>query len=211
MSLKNHSLVGAGFPRPKCLEKPIEFFPSDPPWDSNKEWVLEIGPGKGEFLLWVAEENPEILCIGIEIKKSRFLKIVKKLSPHPDPLPKEREKTPNNILLIKGDARQCLPKIFETGCLTEVYILFPDPWPKRRHHKHRLLKPEIVEQVHTFLKPGGRIWIATDHSDYSAQIKSVFPSDRWSFKEGRSLYPTYFETKWKNLGREIYYFCFERK
>jgi tRNA G46 methylase TrmB len=58
------------------------------------------------------------------------------------------------------------------------------------------------------LKTGGAVWVATDDSHYAGQIQKVFPEEKWSYKPGRSLYPTYFETKWKNLGRDIHYFCF---
>jgi tRNA G46 methylase TrmB len=61
------------------------------------------------------------------------------------------------------------------------------------------------------LKPGGRVWVATDDPHYATQIQSVFPAERWTYEPGRSLYPTYFEMKWKNLGRSIHYFCFMKE
>ncbi len=162
---------------------------------------MEIGPGKGEFLLWLSPQHPQKQLIAIEIKNGRFCKISEKI------------KTLGlaNTIMVKGDARECLAELFKPDCLSEIYILFPDPWPKRRHHKHRLLKEELVSQLYTFLKPGGAVWVATDHDDYSKQIQSVFPSEHWAYQPGQSLYPTYFETKWKKLGKEIHYFCFNKK
>ncbi len=182
-------------------KKALEFFPLEPVWDKKKEWVLEIGPGKGEFLLWLAAEQPQKFFIVIEIKKGRFNKITKKI---------EARKL-ENIILVRGDARVCLPELFKEDALSEAFILFPDPWPKRRHHKHRLLQLDLVKQIHQFLKPGAMAWIATDHENYAQQIQSVFPEQDWQYQEGKSLYPTYFETKWKNLGREIFYFCFIKR
>lgn len=170
----------------------------NPNWDAGKEWILEIGPGNGKFLLWMAESNPQKLFIATEIRNMRYRKIAKKVE----------EGNLKNVVLIHGDARHCLPHLFEGQRLSEIYVLFPDPWPKRRHNKHRLLNGERIDLFHEILKKGGSVFIATDHAHYAEQIKKIFPEEKWRREEGRSLYPTYFETKWKNLGREIFYFRF---
>jgi len=185
---------------PPTWKKPYQFFPLNPVWDESMEWVLEIGPGNGKFLLWLAEQNPHQLHIAVEIRNMRFQNLAQKA----------REKGLKNLIVIHGDARHCLSFLFHHPCLTEAFILFPDPWPKRRHHKHRLLNTERTEQLHEILKSKGRVWVATDHDEYSGQIRSVFPPEKWKYEEGKSLYPTYFETKWKKLGREIHYFCFRK-
>ena len=179
-------------------EKPLEFYPKEPDLRVPGEWALEIGPGKGEFLLWLAQEQPRKNFVALEIKKRRFLKISKKIE----------TLGLKNVTIARGDARLCLLNLVPHGLLAEAFVLFPDPWPKRRHHKHRLLNLERTEELHRLLKPGGAVWVATDDPHYAGQIRSVFPQERWSYKPGRSLYPTYFETKWKNLGREIHYFYF---
>jgi len=179
-------------------QRPYQILPSSQCWDETKDWCLEIGPGNGKFLLWVAEQNPQNLYIAVEIRNMRFQNVAEKA----------KAKGLKNLIAIHGDARYCLPHLLRPRCLAEAFILFPDPWPKRRHNKHRLLNRERTDQIYDFLKPKGRIWIATDHDHYSEQIRSVFPNDRWEAQEGISLYPTYFETKWKKLGREIFYFCF---
>jgi len=181
-------------------KKPFQISPENPIWDEGKPWVLEIGPGNGKFLLWLAEQHPHQLHIAIEIRNMRFQNLAKKA----------RENRLNNIIAIHGDARHCLPFLFKGPCLDEAYILFPDPWPKRRHNKHRLLNLERTDELYELLKPGGRVWVATDHDHYSAQIQKVFPSDRWKYEEGKSFYPTYFETKWVKMGRKIHYFCFKK-
>ena len=186
-------------PRQKILtDKPLEFSPGEPDWKAPGDWVLEIGPGKGEFLLWLAKEQPKKNFVGLEIKKRRFQKISKKVE----------SLEIKNVTMVRGDARLCLLKLLPEGHLTEAFVLFPDPWPKRRHHKHRLLNLERTEELYRLLKPGGAVWVATDDPHYAGQIEKVFPKEKWSYTPGRSLYPTYFETKWKNLGRSIHYFCF---
>jgi len=161
--------------------------------------VLEIGPGKGEFLLHLAEQEPKTTFIAIEIRGGRFAKIGKRAD----------SRALKNFHMIHGDARECLTRLFRPALFERIYVLFPDPWPKRRHSKHRLLKPELLAHLREFLKPGGAIYNATDAGFYSEEIVSAF-EEVGGFERHRieSLYPTYFEKKWKALGREIDYWKF---
>ncbi len=186
---------------PEKIENIFDTYPQPPLYDSFSDWVLEIGPGNGAFLSWLAPQHPHKLFIAIELKRGRYFRIREKI----DTIPL------GNVQLIHGDARYSLPKILKPECLSEAYILFPDPWPKRRHNKHRLINEERVRLIHSSLKPGGSLWIATDHPDYSSQISSVFDPKMWKLQEGKSLYPTYFETKWKRMGLSIHYFCFVKQ
>jgi len=186
---------------PKDWQKPFQFFPSSPLWDLQKEWVLEIGPGNGKFTLWFAQENPQKLVIAIELRNMRFQGVGEKST----------QAQLENLIAIHGDARYCLPHLFKEQSLGEIYILFPDPWFKRRHHKHRLINPERVQLFYELLKPQGKIFFATDYTQYAEWVKKCFQEKQWQFEEGKSLYPTYFETKWKKLGREIHYYCFVKR
>ncbi|MDX1386411.1 MAG: methyltransferase domain-containing protein, partial [bacterium] len=107
-------------------EHPLQFAPCPPPvrdCPSEQKWVLEIGPGKGEFILHLAQENPKIHYLAVEYKKARFKKIAKKI----EKLELE------NLFLVYGDARECLPRLCPENFFELIYILFPDPWPKKRH------------------------------------------------------------------------------
>ena len=179
---------------------PYQIFSLNPNWEEQKEWILEIGPGNGHFLCSIAASNPQKSFLAVEIRAGRFQKIAEKI----------KKQNLQNIILIHGNAAVCLFPLLKDKKLKEVYILFPDPWPKRRHHKHRLLQTEWIDQLAQSLKPEGTIWTATDHEDYARQISSIFPQERWTRKRAESLYPTHFETKWKKMGREIYYFRFQK-
>ncbi len=182
-------------------KQPFRFYPTPPPWDKNKEWVLEIGPGNGKFITWFAAQHPAKLFIAVELRSMRYESVGEKTL----------KSKADNLITVHGDARYCLPYIFEDESLSEIYILFPDPWFKRRHHKHRLINPERAELFHRLLKKDGKLFFASDNAPYAEWVKKSFPESQWNLEEGKSLYPTYFETKWKKLGREIQYFVFQKK
>jgi len=181
----------------------LEFKPGPPRLEEEPgaRRVLEIGPGKGEFLLHLAANQPSTQFIGIEVRRGRFEKIAAKA---------ERLDL-SNLTMIRGDARECLPRLFHPGIFDQVYVLFPDPWPKKRHSKHRLLKSSLIRQLWEYLKEDGEVFSATDAGFYSDEICVAF-AEAGGFKREAidSLYPTYFETKWKNLGREIQYWKFKK-
>jgi len=182
-------------PRPKELE----FLPSPPPLDIPGPLVLEIGPGKGEFLLHLAEQEPDTTFVAVEIRRGRFAKIAKRAA----------ARGLKNVFLVLGDARECLTRLCRPGLFERIYVLFPDPWPKRRHSKHRLLKPELLAHLRDYLKPGGAIYNATDAGFYSEEIVAAFEEVGGFEKQAiESLYPTYFEKKWKAMGRAIDYWKF---
>jgi tRNA (guanine-N7-)-methyltransferase len=123
-----------------------------------KEVWLEIGFGSGEHLLWQAERNNEIGFIGCE----PFINGMGTL------LGAVEERGVRNIRVHDGDAREMLAWL--PDCSTgRIFLLFPDPWPKRRQQKRRLLAPEIINQFARVLLPGGELRFASDSGDYTAQ------------------------------------------
>jgi len=147
----------------------------------------------------MAKEQPEVNFVAVEYKKARFHKIAKKIG----------RLELKNLFLIYGDARECLPRLFPENFFEKIFILFPDPWPKKRHIKHRLLKPRLVTQLHQFLKEGGEIINATDAGYYSEQIVAAFEEVGGFHREAiASPFPTYFEQKWIGMGRAIDYWRF---
>ncbi len=182
-------------------QQPFRFYPENPVWDENKDWVLEIGPGNGKFITWLAAQHPQKLFVALELRFMRHQGVGQK---------SDKAKI-SNIISVHGDARYCLPHLFKKESLNEIYILFPDPWFKRRHLKNRLINPERTELFHSLLKKQGKVFFATDNHSYAEWVKTSFTEKDWKFEEGQSLYPTYFETKWKALGRNLHYFVFHKK
>jgi tRNA (guanine-N7-)-methyltransferase len=117
---------------------------------------LEIGFGGGEHLAAQAARRPDVLFLAAE----PFLNGVASALRHID------EQALTNVRLRHGDARQLLADLPD-ACLSRVFILFPDPWPKARHHKRRLIQPEVLADLARTLKPGGALRFATDWRDYA--------------------------------------------
>jgi tRNA (guanine-N7-)-methyltransferase len=117
---------------------------------------LEIGFGGGEHLAAQAQRHPDVEIIGCE----PFLNGVGSLLRHIE------EQDLKNVSVLGDDARPLLDRLPD-ACLGRVYLLFPDPWPKARHHKRRFIQPETVAAFARVLKPGGRWRFATDWADYA--------------------------------------------
>jgi len=133
--------------------QPINLFALKP--DAAEVW-LEIGFGGGEHLAAQAERRRDVLVLGAE----PFLNGVASALRHIEAAALE------NVRLHAGDARDLLGALPEAS-LDRVFILFPDPWPKLRHHKRRLIQPELVGELVRVLKPHGRLRFATDWANYA--------------------------------------------
>ncbi|RJO76824.1 tRNA (guanosine(46)-N7)-methyltransferase TrmB [Nocardia panacis] len=125
--------------------------------------VVEIGCGTGTATATMAQAEPHLNLIGIEVYQPGLAQLVQRV---------EREAIPN-IRLLRGDAVDVLENMIAKGSLTGVRVFFPDPWPKARHHKRRLLQPATVALVADRLMPGGVLHVATDHAEYAEQILEV--------------------------------------
>ncbi len=120
---------------------------------------LEIGFGSGERLLAMTERQPDRGFIGCEVYVNGISNFLKEIE----------DKKLNNLRLFTQDVRLLLERI-EPETLDQVTILFPDPWPKTRHHKRRLIQQEMLAAITRVLKPGGRLFLASDHADYTGWI-----------------------------------------
>ncbi|MEZ5994360.1 MAG: tRNA (guanosine(46)-N7)-methyltransferase TrmB [Hyphomonadaceae bacterium] len=128
--------------------------------------VLEIGFGGGEHLVAQAQARPDARFIGVE----PFVNGVASCLRHIE------ESGVTNVRLHMGDARDVLARLPDAS-LDLVYILFPDPWPKARHHKRRLIQPAVLERLARVLKPGGEVRFATDWANYAAWALEAFVRD----------------------------------
>lgn len=122
--------------------------------------VLEIGCGTGTSTLAMAMAEPDIDVVAAEVYKRGLAQLLSAVG---------REGVPN-IRLVRGDAVDVLENMFGPGSLTGVRVFFPDPWPKSRHHKRRLLQPNTISLIADRLRPGGVLHAATDHEGYAEQI-----------------------------------------
>ncbi len=164
---------------------------------------IEIGTGKGTFLLARAASRPEVNFLGIEWAKPYAAYAADRF----------RRADLKNVRVLAADAAPFFKNHLSDKSVWRVHVYFPDPWPKQRHHRRRLIQPSFVHQVRRVLHAGGQLIVVTDHLDYFQQIRSVlnraegfisigFP--RFAAKEGE-LVGTNFERKYIAQGRPFYW------
>jgi len=149
----------------------------------------------------LASQDLLATVVGVEYKKKRF-----------DKLAVRREKRGlANVELVLGNARLFVLQAPD-GEFDQIFILFSDPWPKKRHAKHRLFQEPFVRELLRILKPGGRIYIAHDDPNYVEQIREVFQSlvASFVFHEEGVEFTTFYADKWKKEGRSIFSFSYEK-
>lgn len=120
--------------------------------DSTRELYVELGTGMGDFITQIAERNPQINFIGLEVEATCVLSAARKV----------REKNLSNVRLIVFDINN-ITEIFGEHAIDRLYINFCDPWPKKRHAKRRLTHIRFLEMYRTILKVGGEIFFKTDN------------------------------------------------
>ena len=164
---------------------------------------LEIGFGNAENIIFQAINNPGYLFIGSEVYMSGIGTLVSSI----------KENNINNIKIFSDDIRLLLDqspkKVFDS-----VIIICPDPWPKEKHHKRRLINKSFLEMVHDFMKDNSNIYISTDWENYAESISELFvknklfkPSSNKSFQKD-SL--SKFERRGKDKGRELFEFNYKK-
>lgn len=138
----------------------------------NKNPVqIEIGSGKGEFISQKCRENRDVNFIGIELDPHRITSIMKKLDLETD----------FNVRLLNRYVNKEIIKVIPPYSIPVIYIQHPDPWPKHRHFKYRLINQAFIDALNLMLLPAGRVEIATDHPAYSEWIIEHF-SQREDFQ-----------------------------
>jgi tRNA (guanine-N7-)-methyltransferase len=159
--------------------------------------ILEIGSGKGRFLISSAAAQPDANFIGIE-KSLHYHRVIRD---------RVLKRHLENVRLINYDAFPVLRDMIPDASLSEIHIYFPDPWPRKREQKRRIIRPETLAEMQRTLVPGGSAIYVTDHREYfeaaAPLIASVFPS------EPRIPGPhdpprTNYEAKYRAEGRGIY-------
>ncbi|MGI9422275.1 MAG: tRNA (guanosine(46)-N7)-methyltransferase TrmB [Hyphomicrobiaceae bacterium] len=179
---------------------------SDPPYE--RIW-LEIGFGGGEHIIWQARENSEVCLIGCEPFIDGTVKVLDAIDTHGI----------TNLRLFADDARLVL-RWLPAESLDRVFVLFPDPWPKKRHHKRRLINPTTINLLARALKPGAELRVATDIADYARTILVAMHGHaafRWTARRPEDWRvrpqdwpPTRYEQKAIRERRRCYFLRFER-
>ncbi|MBT9569133.1 MAG: tRNA (guanosine(46)-N7)-methyltransferase TrmB [Thiobacillus sp.] len=129
--------------------------------------ILEIGFGMGEGLAESAAAHPENDYLGVEVHTPGVGALLKQVG----------ERGLTNVRVIQHDAVDVLTEMLAPASLDGVHIFFPDPWHKKRHHKRRLIQPELVALLASRLKPGGYIHLATDWENYAEQMLAVLSAE----------------------------------
>lgn len=193
----------------------LEAFPSDPETlfaVPVREIWLEVGFGGGEHLLFQATRNPDIGFIGCEPFRNGVARLLSDMEAAESPI--------RNIRLLTDDARALLD-VLPAASIGRVFVLFPDPWPKNRHHRRRFIAPVQLDALARVMKPGAELRIATDHIGYLRWILQHtldHPAFRWCAqgpgdwrRRPDDWPPTRYEEKARAKGIVSTYLRFERR
>ncbi len=171
---------------------------------------IEFCSGNGEWIAKCAIERPDINWIAVERKFTRARKIWSKMKNH----------NLKNIFIVCGNAEDFSDHYLQEGSISEIYINFPDPWPKLRHVKHRLIKQPFVKMMARILKPGAAAYVVTDDLPYASQaIEEMQKADQFSpayefphyRNELENYGSSYFNRLWVEMGRKINYIKYLRE
>jgi len=169
-------------------------------FDREAPLVVEIGFGNGQALAWMAANEPEKNFVGIEVHEPGVGRLLNSVE----------EAGLTNVRVGMRDAVDVLAEQTAPCSLEEVRIYFPDPWPKKRHHKRRLIQPECLERLVERMKPGGLLHLATDWAPYAAWMVEAIEAVPMLKLEGDPFVPrpawrpkTHFEKRGQKKGHEI--------
>ncbi|MGD0061338.1 MAG: tRNA (guanosine(46)-N7)-methyltransferase TrmB [Verrucomicrobiia bacterium] len=186
---------------PSVIYKPANWFePLD--WravfDRDQLIEIDLGCGKGSFLLWAARTHPTRNFLGVDRLLRRLRRVDRKTVR--DGL--------TNVRLVRLEAMYLVSKLIPDGSVSTYHILFPDPWPKRRHHARRLISPDFLADVHRTMTPESAVNCATDHEEYFAWIQRAFErSGRFTEVDPAVLPPeaqTDFEKGFVAAGKQVH-------
>jgi tRNA (guanine-N7-)-methyltransferase len=177
---------------------------------SPRRLVVEIGFGRGEFLIELAGKNPATAFIGIEVSFKRVLKMARRLA----------RTGLANVRLIEGWGQTVIDSPCLLAAVDALWINFSDPWPKDRHAGRRLFQASFVAAAARALTPDGRLYVATDDTVYAEQIspllrsepmlENVFAPELWR-DDAPERIRTAYEDGWRAEGRSLYFFEYRRR
>jgi len=170
--------------------------------------ILEIGFGMGETTARVAASHPETDYLGIEVHTPGVGSLLKRIE----------ELALTNVRVIQHDAVDVIENMIPPASLDGVHVFFPDPWPKKRHHKRRLIQPPFARLLASRMKPGSYLHLATDWEDYARQMLEVLSAEPLLANTAAGFAPrpesrplTKFEARGLKLGHRVWDLLFRRK
>ena len=165
--------------------------------------VVEIGSGMGETTIEIARADPATDFIAIEVHGPGVGSLLKQIE----------ASGIANLRVIRHDAVEVLERMIPDALLAGIHLFFPDPWPKKRHHKRRLMQPDFASLAARKLAPGGYVHAATDWPDYAGQIERVLNAERLlePAPGSRNRPPTKFERRGMRLGHPVRDLLFQRR
>lgn len=169
--------------------------------------VLEVGFGMGETTARIAQAHPDTDYLGIEVHGPGVGSLCKQVA----------EAGLSNVRIVQHDAVEVLRDMILPGALAGVHVYFPDPWPKKRHHKRRIVQPDFVALVASRLAPGGYLHCATDWEAYAQWMLAVLEAEPLLVNTGQGYADrpawrpqTKFETRGLRLGHGVWDLLFRR-
>ena len=180
----------------------------DSAFGRHADTVLEIGFGMGETTQQIAQARPGDNFLGVEVFNAGVGALLKRID----------ETGITNVRIIQHDAVEVVRDMIEPGSLAGVHIFFPDPWPKKRHHKRRLIQPAFISLLAQRLAPRGYIHCATDWEDYAQQMLAVLTGEPALQNTADDYAPrpdyrplTKFEARGLRLGHGVWDLIFRKK
>jgi tRNA (guanine-N7-)-methyltransferase len=164
--------------------------------------VLDIGFGDGEALVTTAANNPQLDYLGIEVHDPGIGHLLLLLE----------QAALTNVRVVARDAAEAVPQMLPDASFDAVNLFFPDPWPKKRHHKRRLVQQPFVAELARVLKPGSLFHLATDWANYAEQMREVLAAEpRFAPLDSADVChnplalrpPTKFERRGRRLGHDV--------
>ena len=200
----HHRASGRWQPGEHLLDDAIAAGPADLQgiFGNARPVELEIGSGKGTFLLARGKARPELNVLGVEWAGSYAAYCADRFRRH----------GLDNVRMLHADATDFVTHCLPDACLLRVHVYFPDPWPKRKHHRRRSIQLPFVDQLWRVLMPGGQLLIVTDHQAYFQHIRRVLAQARgWCLTNFPTMHDadgqivgTNFERKYIAQGRPFY-------
>lgn len=208
---KRHLLLEEGlFYLPEYIENNASFF--FPPWSDVRIFgndapvVVEFCAGNGHWIEEKSKSEKTKNWVAIEKRFDRVRKIWSKKKNH----------ALDNLFIVCGEGHTFIRQFVVPSSVAEVYINFPDPWPKQRHAKHRIMKEGFLIEIARILRQGGQVHFVTDDDDYLAITRDLFKKNGDYCDEKFMINPvnygsSYFDDLWREKGRSIYHVQYTRK
>ena len=161
---------------------------------------VEVGCGKGTFMAAYCERHPELPFLALEKEAEIAYLAAGRVSRRPQI---------SHARVVLGDAMIFFRDFLPVNCVKAFHVYFPDPWPKKRHHKHRIMRADFLDEVRRVATPDALFYFGTDHEEYNRETQELFANTPWLKMIDANAEPTEgiqtnFEIKYRKIGKPIY-------